>query len=100
MPILRTLKWLLFAGGASAVYCSLATMFLVPGVYDSTRALVIGFFLSLAANCFLLSGMLFVDTGDGSFATTRRILKTAPAITMLVSLLVEVVFALTVSWRR
>ena len=83
-----------------AIYFSLATMILVPGVYDLNRAFLIGLCLSVAANCLLLSGMLFVDSRDGSFGSTRKILKTAPVILMFATLAFEFVFALSVHWRK
>jgi hypothetical protein len=84
---------------AVALWWIFALMFLVPGVMDLTRMLMIAGGLAVAVPSSIVNGWLTLRS-EASPPTVRKLLGTIPMIILLVVLVVITIFALGSDWKK
>jgi hypothetical protein len=82
--IIQVCKSLFLCLGTVAALLSFAALFVVPGVVDLNRLLVVGFFASIAVNAWLLSGILFYATEQDYSQILKDLSGTLPILILAV----------------
>ncbi len=97
--MILALKSCLYLVLAIALWWIFALMFLVPGVMDLTRALMIAGGLAVAIPASIMNGWLSLRS-EVSKCTMKKLLGTIPMIILIVVLVVIAIFALGSDWKK